>query len=60
MEDRVIEWLLDLFGLTPDCGGALVTGATMANFTCLAAADTPSWKRPAGTWKAGAWAARRR
>ena len=38
MEDRVIEWLLDLFGLTPDCGGALVTGATMANFTCLAAA----------------------
>ena len=38
MEERVIEWLLDLFGLAPDGGGALVTGATMAHFTALAAA----------------------
>ena len=38
MEDRVIDWLLDIFGLAPDGGGALVTGATMANFSGLAAA----------------------
>ena len=38
MEARVIEWLLDIFGLAPDGGGALVTGATMANFSALAAA----------------------
>ena len=38
MEKRVIEWLLDLFGLAPECGGALVTGATMAQVTALAAA----------------------
>lgn len=38
LEERVIGWLADLFGLPPECGGALVTGATMANFTGLAAA----------------------
>ncbi len=32
------SWLLDLLGLPAGCGGAFVTGATMANFTCLAAA----------------------
>ena len=38
MDKCVIEWLVDLFGLPAGCGGALVTGATMANFTGLAAA----------------------
>ena len=38
MESRVIEWLLDIFDFPQDGGGALVTGATMANFTALAAA----------------------
>jgi len=38
IEDVVIAWLADLFGLPATCGGALVTGATMANFTALAAA----------------------
>jgi len=33
-----LEWLRDIFGLPVGCGGALVTGATMANFTGLAAA----------------------
>lgn len=37
-EARALAWLIDLFGLPADCGGALVTGATMANFTALAAA----------------------
>ena len=37
-EARAIAWLVDLFGLPEACGGALVTGATMANFTALAAA----------------------
>ena len=31
-------WLLDLLGLPPESGVGYVTGAMMANFTCLAAA----------------------
>jgi glutamate/tyrosine decarboxylase-like PLP-dependent enzyme len=38
LEEVVLGWLLDLLGLPKDCGGAFVTGAQMANFTCLAAA----------------------
>src|SRR5438552_3204252 len=37
-EDVALTWLIELFGLPPDCGAALVTGATSANFTGLAAA----------------------
>ncbi len=33
-----LRWLRELLGLDDDWGGAFVTGATMANFTCLAAA----------------------
>lgn len=32
------EWLKELFGLPAGWGGIFTTGATMANFTCLAAA----------------------
>jgi glutamate/tyrosine decarboxylase-like PLP-dependent enzyme len=32
------RWLLDMLGLPPECSVGFVTGATMANFTCLAAA----------------------
>jgi glutamate/tyrosine decarboxylase-like PLP-dependent enzyme len=32
------RWLLDALGLPPDCAAGFVTGATMANFACLAAA----------------------
>jgi glutamate/tyrosine decarboxylase-like PLP-dependent enzyme len=38
LEDVARRWLLELFGLPPNCGAGFVTGATMANFTCLAAA----------------------
>jgi glutamate/tyrosine decarboxylase-like PLP-dependent enzyme len=38
LEEISLAWLLDVLGLPPDTGGAFVTGATMANFTALAAA----------------------
>src|SRR5882672_6627628 len=38
LEQVALNWLLDLFKLPLDCGGAFVTGATMANFSALAAA----------------------
>ena len=38
LEEVALSWLLDLFRLPPDSAGAFVTGAQMANFTCLAAA----------------------
>src|SRR5207253_2538570 len=31
-------WLLDILGLPPECSVGFVTGATVANFVCLAAA----------------------
>lgn len=38
LEKVSLRWLKDLFQLPSDWGGVLVTGATMANFTALAAA----------------------
>jgi glutamate/tyrosine decarboxylase-like PLP-dependent enzyme len=38
LEDIALEWLLDILHLPTDSAGAFVTGATMANFTSLAAA----------------------
>jgi glutamate/tyrosine decarboxylase-like PLP-dependent enzyme len=38
LEQVALGWLAQLFGLPADCGAAFVTGATMANFTALAAA----------------------
>ena len=38
LEAVALEWLLDIFGLPEGCAGAFVTGATMANFSALAAA----------------------
>ncbi|MGN5385327.1 pyridoxal phosphate-dependent decarboxylase family protein [Streptomyces sp. JL7001] len=37
-EEVAGAWLLDLLGLPQDSGVGFTTGATMANFTCLAAA----------------------
>ncbi len=38
IEKVALRWLLDVFSLPRGCGGAFVTGATMANFAGLAAA----------------------
>ncbi len=38
LEEAALEWVRELLGLPASCGGAVVTGATMANFTALAAA----------------------
>jgi glutamate/tyrosine decarboxylase-like PLP-dependent enzyme len=37
-EDVALRWVRDILGLPPETGGAIVTGATMANLTGLAAA----------------------
>ncbi|HEY0167752.1 MAG TPA: aminotransferase class V-fold PLP-dependent enzyme [Jatrophihabitans sp.] len=37
-EEAAARWLLDLLGLPAGCDVGFVTGATMANFSCLAAA----------------------
>ena len=38
LEEVSLGWLLDVLKLPPESGGAFVTGATVANFTALAAA----------------------
>jgi glutamate/tyrosine decarboxylase-like PLP-dependent enzyme len=38
LEDVALEWLVDALGLPAGTGAGFVTGATMANFTALAAA----------------------
>lgn len=38
VEEVAATWLLDLFGLPPTASVGFTTGATMANFSCLAAA----------------------
>ena len=38
IEQTALRWLIELLDLPRDCGGAFVTGATVANFVALAAA----------------------
>jgi glutamate/tyrosine decarboxylase-like PLP-dependent enzyme len=38
MEVQALDWLKEMLGLPKTWGGVMVTGATMANFVCLAAA----------------------
>jgi glutamate/tyrosine decarboxylase-like PLP-dependent enzyme len=38
LEAVALEWMCEIFGLPEGCAGAFVTGATMANFSALAAA----------------------
>ncbi|HUI87455.1 MAG TPA: aminotransferase class V-fold PLP-dependent enzyme [Anaerolineales bacterium] len=45
LEQTALDWLLELFDLPRECGGGFVTGATLANFTALAAARNALLKR---------------
>ena len=45
LESAALRWLKEALGLPGAAEGALVTGATMANFTCLAAARNASLQR---------------
>lgn len=38
LEGTAIDWVREILGLPAGTGGAVATGATMANFSCLAAA----------------------
>src|ERR1700744_1836266 len=45
LEEIVLSWMVDLFGLPSTSGAGFVTGTTLANFTCLAAARTALLQR---------------
>jgi glutamate/tyrosine decarboxylase-like PLP-dependent enzyme len=45
LEEVTAGWLRDIFRLPSSCGVGFVTGATMANFSCLAAARHALLKR---------------
>lgn len=45
VEDLAARWLLELLGLPADSGVGFVTGATMSNFSCLAAARDAALRR---------------
>lgn len=49
VEDVAGGWLLDLLGLPSGSAVGFTTGATMANFTCLAAGRDAVLRRAAGT-----------
>ena len=44
-EETALRWLRELFGFPAGSDGTFVTGATMANFTCLAAARNEVLRR---------------
>ncbi len=45
LEEIVLAWIIELFGLPKTSGAGFVTGTTMANFSALAAARTTLLKR---------------
>lgn len=45
LEQVALGWLLNVLGLPSECGGGFVTGATVANFTALAAARHAVFER---------------
>jgi glutamate/tyrosine decarboxylase-like PLP-dependent enzyme len=45
LEEIVLGWLREIFALPASCSAGFVTGATMANFSCLAAARSALLKR---------------
>ncbi|MDB9961636.1 pyridoxal-dependent decarboxylase [Oceanihabitans sp.] len=40
IEKQTIRWLAEFIGVSPNCGGVLVSGGNMANFTAFLAART--------------------
>ncbi|HEV3182598.1 MAG TPA: pyridoxal-dependent decarboxylase [Steroidobacteraceae bacterium] len=50
LESAALRWLKEVLGFPASAEGALVTGATMANFTCLAAAR--NWTLERHGWDA--------
>jgi aromatic-L-amino-acid decarboxylase len=40
IEKQTIKWLAEFIGISPNCGGLLVSGGNMANFTAFLAART--------------------
>ena len=45
LEKIALQWLVEIFDFPQSCGAGFVTGATMANFTCLAAARSALLRR---------------
>ena len=45
LEDVVLQWVCEALGMPANCGGGLVTCATMANFTALVTARSALLKR---------------
>ena len=60
LHDVVARWLVDLLGLPAATGVAFVSGATVANASCLAAARDELLAGPAGTCSPTGCSARRR
>lgn len=57
LEETAIRWVAELLGLPESAGGGFVTGATMANLTCLATArdavlERAGWDPSAGLFGA--------
>jgi glutamate/tyrosine decarboxylase-like PLP-dependent enzyme len=60
LERITARWITDLLGLPPESHVSYVTGATMGNFTCLAAARDALLRRAGhDPQRAGMWAAPR-
>ncbi len=45
LEDISLDWLRQIFGLPESCGAGFVSGCTMANLSCLAAARSALLRR---------------
>ena len=52
LEDAALRWVKEALGLPASAEGTIVTGATMANFTCLAAAR--NWALHKAGWNVDA------
>jgi aromatic-L-amino-acid/L-tryptophan decarboxylase len=46
IEAQAVRWIAELIGYPEDCGGLLVSGGNVANFTCFLAARTAAARWP--------------